>query len=79
MNKESFIMRTINTDIIVETVKEMCISANLYLADDMDKKLRQAAKEEDGVFIVSGKAVERKIIDVFLKDIKKIEKTQKNA
>ena len=29
--------------------------------------------------IVSGKAVERKIIDVFLKDIKKIEKTQKNA
>ena len=29
--------------------------------------------------IVSGKAVERKSIDVFLKDIKKIEKTQKNA
>ena len=29
--------------------------------------------------IVSGKAVERKRIDVFLKDIKKIEKTQKNA
>ena len=27
--------------------------------------------------IVSGKAVERKSIDVFLKDIKKIEKTQK--
>ena len=29
--------------------------------------------------IVSGKAVERKSIDVFLKYIKKIEKTQKNA
>ena len=29
--------------------------------------------------IVSGKGVERKSIDVFLKDIKKIEKTQKNA
>lgn len=41
-------MRTINTDIIIETVKEMCISANLYLADDMDSKLRQAAAEEDG-------------------------------
>ncbi len=42
-------MRTINTDIIIDTVKEMCISANLYLADDMDLKLRQAAKNEDGV------------------------------
>ena len=53
-------MRTINTDIIVETVKEMCISANLYLADDMDKKLRQAAKEEDGVL---GKQILNQLIE----------------
>ena len=53
-------MRTLNTDIIIETVKEMCISANLYLADDMDKKLRQAAKEEDGVL---GKQILNQLIE----------------
>ncbi len=41
-------MRTIHTDTIIETVKEMCISANIHLAKDMDEKLRKAAKEEDG-------------------------------
>ncbi len=41
-------MRTINTDIIIEKVRDMCISANLYLADDMDKSLRRAAECEDG-------------------------------
>lgn len=41
-------MRIINTDKIIRAVKEMCISANLYLAEDMDKKLRQAAAKEDG-------------------------------
>lgn len=41
-------MRTINTDIIVDVVKEMCIKANIFLADDMEKRLRKAAKEEDG-------------------------------
>ena len=41
-------MRTIQTDIIIETVKEMCISANLYLAPDMEERLRQAAADEDG-------------------------------
>lgn len=40
-------MRTLHTDAIVEAVRQMCISANLYLADDMDAKMRQAAKEED--------------------------------
>lgn len=40
-------MRTLNTDVIINTVKDMCISANLYLADDMKKKLEQAAREED--------------------------------
>ena len=37
-------MRTLHTDKIIEAVKEMCISANLYLAEDMDSKIRQAAK-----------------------------------
>lgn len=41
-------MRTINTDVIIEAVKNMCIDANLYLAKDMEDKLRQAAGEEDG-------------------------------
>lgn len=41
-------MRIINTDEIIKSVRQMCIDANLYLADDMDKKLRQAACEEDG-------------------------------
>lgn len=40
-------MRTLNTDIIISTVKDMCINANLYLADDMKKKLEEASKEED--------------------------------
>lgn len=40
-------MRTLNTDIIINAVREMCISANLYLADDMKKKLEQAVREED--------------------------------
>lgn len=53
-------MRTLNTDIIIETVKEMCISANLYLAEDMDSKLRQAAKEEDGEL---GKKIMNQLIE----------------
>lgn len=41
-------MRNLNTDIIIETVKNMCISANLYLSEDMEKRLKKAAEEEDG-------------------------------
>lgn len=40
-------MRTLNTDIVISAVKDMCINANLYLADDMKKKLEEAAREED--------------------------------
>ena len=40
-------MRTLNTDVIISAVKDMCINANLYLAEDMKKKLEEAAKEED--------------------------------
>ncbi len=41
-------MRTIHTDIIIDTIKEMCISANLYLAKDMEDRLRCASEAEDG-------------------------------
>lgn len=40
-------MRTLNTDVIISAVKDMCINANLYLADDMKKKLEEATREED--------------------------------
>ncbi|MGN0151241.1 MAG: fumarate hydratase [Wujia sp.] len=53
-------MRTINTDIIIDAVRDMCIQANLYLAEDMDKKLRQAAEEEDGAL---GKQILNQLIE----------------
>ncbi len=53
-------MRVIHTDIIIETVKEMCISANLYLAPDMEERLRHAAEEEDGVL---GKQIMNQLIE----------------
>lgn len=53
-------MRTINTDIIIDTVKEMCISANLYLAEDMETKLKNAASEEEGAL---GKQILEQLIE----------------
>ena len=53
-------MRTLHTDKIIEAVKEMCISANLYLAEDMDGKIRQAAKEEDSTL---GKQILNQLIE----------------
>lgn len=53
-------MRTLHTDKIIEAVKEMCISANLYLAEDMDAKMRQAAEEEDSPL---GKQILNQLID----------------
>lgn len=41
-------MKEINVCEITAAVKEMCISANLYLAEDMECALRKAADEEDG-------------------------------
>ena len=35
-------MRTINTDEIIQTVKKMCIEANLKLSEDMEKAVRNA-------------------------------------
>lgn len=53
-------MRTINTDIVVETVRDMCIQANLFLAPDMEERMRKAADEEDGIL---GKQIMNQLID----------------
>ncbi len=53
-------MRTIGTDLIISTVRDMCIQANLYLAEDMDRKIRQAAEEEDGTL---GKQILNQLIE----------------
>jgi fumarate hydratase subunit alpha len=39
-------MKTINVDKVTENIKEMCIEANHFLANDMDEALKQAAKTE---------------------------------
>jgi len=49
-------MRTINTDEIIQTVKKMCIEANLKLSEDMEKAVRNAATEEDSVL---GRQIQR--------------------
>lgn len=53
-------VRTIHTDEIIKAVRDMCIVANLYLADDMDSKIRQAAEEEDGEL---GKQIMKQLIE----------------
>ena len=39
-------IRTVKTDDIVKTIKEMCIEANHYLSKDMDKALKDATASE---------------------------------
>lgn len=39
-------MKTIHINAIVENIKEMCMEANYYLTDDMQKALYNAAEEE---------------------------------
>lgn len=39
-------IRTIQTDKIVENIKEMCIEANHYLSPDMDRAMKAAAQTE---------------------------------
>lgn len=41
-------MRVINTNDIIQNVKEMCIEANLKLSPDMEAAIKDAAKQEDG-------------------------------
>lgn len=40
-------IRTINTDKITETIKEMCIEANHFLSKDMDKAMKDAVEKEE--------------------------------
>ncbi|TCT12234.1 fumarate hydratase subunit alpha [Natranaerovirga pectinivora] len=39
-------MRIINTNDIIENIKEMCIEANLYLSSDMEKAIKESVKIE---------------------------------
>lgn len=39
-------MRTINVEEITKNIKEMCIEANHFLSDDMDKELKNATETE---------------------------------
>ena len=39
-------MRTIHTDAIIQTMKEMCIEANHFLSDDMKNALHQASLKD---------------------------------
>ena len=41
-------MRTINVNTITENIKEMCIQANHFLADDMDKAITREAGSHSG-------------------------------
>lgn len=42
-------MKTISTDEIIKTVKEMCIEANLRLSEDMEQAIRTAVDTEDSI------------------------------
>lgn len=39
-------IRTVKTEDIVKNIKEMCIEANHYLSEDMDKAMKEAAASE---------------------------------
>ena len=40
-------VRNIDTKIITENIKEMCIEANHYLSKDMEKALKKASETEE--------------------------------
>lgn len=40
-------MRIIHTDDIIKNIKEMCIEANLFLSEDMERALNNAAESEE--------------------------------
>ena len=39
-------IRTVDTNIIIQNIKEMCIEANHFLSADMDSALKQAVENE---------------------------------
>lgn len=40
-------IRTVKTEEIIKTIKEMCIEANHYLSKDMDKAMKDAVEKEE--------------------------------
>ncbi len=59
-------IRTVETDLIIKNIKEMCIEANYYLSPDMDRAMKQAAdteKSELGKKILSQLQENLKIAD----------------
>lgn len=40
-------MRTIHTDVITKNIREMCIEANLYLADDVKNRILSGKEKEE--------------------------------
>ena len=42
-------MRTVHTDIIIDTIKDMCIEANYVLSNDISSRIISAEKNEDNV------------------------------
>ena len=42
-------IRTVQTEIITETIKKMCIEANYSLSSDMVKAMRKAEEKEEAV------------------------------
>ena len=42
-------IRTVQTEIITETIKKMCIEANYSLSSDMVKAMRKAEEKEESV------------------------------
>ncbi len=42
-------MRTIHTEEIIKTIKEMCIEANYQLDSDVDKRVRSAVEQEESL------------------------------
>lgn len=56
-------IRTIQTDIVIQNIKEMCIEANYYLSPDMDKAMKDAVSTEKS-------ELGRKILDQLQENLK---------
>ena len=56
-------IRTVQTEIITETIKKMCIEANYSLSSDMVKAMRKAEEKEESVL---GKQILAQLQDLSL-------------
>lgn len=61
--EELFMIRTINVNIVTETIKDMCIESNYHLSKDMDQALKKAADTEESV-------LGKKILDQLQENLK---------